>query len=129
MSGAADMPATLAPRTRKIMFEDFELMVDIGFHEAEIGRPQRIVMTIEIWLEEAAFARSDRVEAAWNYDHIHRAVRKLAAERRYNLQETLAREVYALVAREPGVIALRVATRKPDIYPDCGGVGVDLSSF
>jgi dihydroneopterin aldolase len=27
------------------------------------------------------------------------------------------------------VTALRVSTRKPDIYPDCGAVGVEMASF
>jgi dihydroneopterin aldolase len=54
---------------------------------------------------------------------------RIASARRYNLQETLARAIYDLVAARRGVTALRVATRKPDIYPDCKGVGVDLSSF
>ena len=39
------------------------------------------------------------------------------------------REIYDLVAARRGVTALRVSTRKPDIYPDCAGVGVELSSF
>ena len=36
------------------------------------------------------------------------------------------REIYDLVAARRGVTALRVSTRKPDIYPDCAGVGVEL---
>jgi dihydroneopterin aldolase len=39
------------------------------------------------------------------------------------------REIYDLVAARRGVTALRVSTRKPDIYKDCAGVGVELSSF
>ena len=53
----------------------------------------------------------------------------LANSRRFNLQETFVRAVYDLVAARRGVTALRVSTRKPDIYPDCAGVGVDLASF
>ncbi len=49
--------------------------------------------------------------------------------RRFNLQETFVREIYDLVAARRGVTALRVSTRKPDIYPDCAGVGVELASF
>ncbi len=49
--------------------------------------------------------------------------------RHYNLQETLVRAIYDTIAARAGVTALRVSTRKPDIYPDCTGVGVELSSF
>lgn len=123
------VPATLAPRTRRIVLEDLSLDVEIGFHEFEIGRPQRLLVTVEVWLDEAAFAVTDAVEDAWDYDHLRTGIVALAAGRRFNLQETLVREVYALVAARRGVAALRVASRKPDVYPDCAGVGVELASF
>jgi dihydroneopterin aldolase len=41
----------------------------------------------------------------------------------------LVRAIYDLVAARRGVTGLRVSSRKPDIYPDCAGVGVELSSF
>ena len=53
----------------------------------------------------------------------------LAAARRYNLQETFVGLVYDLVAAKPGVTAVRVSTRKPDVYPDARAVGVELASF
>jgi dihydroneopterin aldolase len=49
--------------------------------------------------------------------------------RRFNLQETVAHAIYDLVAARAGVVGLRVSTRKPDVYPDCEAVGVELSSF
>jgi dihydroneopterin aldolase len=123
------VPQGLKPRTRKIVLEDYELPVDIGFHEFEIGNPQRLFVTVEVWLDEASFAADDEAASAWNYDFMRTEIGRLAASRRYNLQETLARAIYDLVAARRGVTALRVATRKPDIYPDCAGVGVDLASF
>lgn len=123
------VPEDLKPRTRKIMLEDYELPVDIGFHAFEIGTPQRLFVTVEVWLDEAAFASEDDPAGAWDYDFLRTEIGRISTSRRYNLQETLARAIYDLVASRRGVTALRVATRKPDIYPDCAGVGVDLSSF
>jgi dihydroneopterin aldolase len=123
------VPNALRPRTRKIVLEDYELPVDIGFHDFEIGNPQRLFVTVEVWIDEASFPADDEAASAWNYDFMRTEIGRLALSRRYNLQETLARAIYDLVAARRGVTALRVATRKPDIYPDCRGVGVDLSSF
>ena len=123
------VPAALAPRTRKIVLEGFALEVDIGFHEFEIGRPQRLMIDVEIWVDEGGFAARDEVDLAWNYDFLRNEILALVVGRRFNLQETLAREIYELVAARRGVVALRISTRKPDIYPDCQGVGVELSSF
>lgn len=123
------VPAALAPRSRRIFLEGFELPVDIGFHDFEVGNPQRLLVTVEVWVDEASFAAEDHVAAAWNYDFLRTEIRTLAASGRFNLQETLARAIYDLVAARAGVTALRVSTRKPDIYPDCAGVGVELASF
>jgi len=123
------VPPDLAPRTRKIFLEDYELPVDIGFHEFEVGNPQRLLITVEVWVDEETFVESDREAEAWNYDFLRHEIAALAKSRRFNLQETLARGIYDLVAARRGVTALRVVMRKPDIYPDCKGVGVELASF
>jgi dihydroneopterin aldolase len=122
------VPESLTPRTRRIFLRDFALPIDIGFHEFEIGTPQRIFVTIEVWLDEASFAAEDVVAAAWDYDFLRSEVLRLVDGRRFNLQETLAREIYTLVAARAGVTALRVSTHKPDVYPDAA-VGVELASF
>ena len=123
------VPEHLAPKTRKIVLEDYCLPVDIGFHEFEVGSPQRLFVTVEVWVDEASFASVDDESAAWNYDFLRSEIRRVAEGRRFNLQEMFVREIYDLVAARRGVTALRVSSRKPDIYPDCAGVGVDLASF
>ena len=123
------VPDRLKPRTRKIVLEDYCVNADIGFHEFEVGEPQRLFITVEVWLDESSFASADEAAAAWDYDCLRADVGALATGRRYNLQETLARAIYELVGARRGVTGLRVATRKPDVYPDCEGVGVELSSF
>jgi dihydroneopterin aldolase len=123
------VPPVLAPVKRKIMLQDFDLPVDIGFHDFEIGTPQRLRVNIEVWLQQGHFPQCDTVAAAWDYDVLRTSVMALVAGRRFNLQETVAHEIYDLVAARAGVEALRVSTRKPDIYPDCAAVGVELSSF
>jgi dihydroneopterin aldolase len=123
------VPNPLAPKTRKIVLEDYCFPVDIGFHAFEVGQPQRLMVTVEVWVQPDSFAPNDDVEAAWDYDFIRTEIGRLVQGRRFNLQETLVREIYDLIAARRGVEALRVSSRKPDIYPDCAGVGVELASF
>lgn len=123
------VPESLRPRTRKIALEGYQLPVDIGFHDYEVGHPQNLVVTVEVWVDEASFAAADDVALAWNYDFLRSEIGAVATSRRFNLQETLAREIYDRVAARRGVVGLRVITRKTDVYPDCAGVGVELSSF
>src|SRR3546814_16208497 len=86
------VPAVLKPKTRRILLENFELPLDIGFHDFEIGNPQRLVVTIEVWLDEASFADRAQDDRAWNYDFRRSGVVKRVDDRRFNLQETQARE-------------------------------------
>lgn len=123
------LPERLSPRTRKIVLDDYCLRVDIGFHDYEVGNPQRLFITVEVWVDDSSFPGDDDGASAWNYDFLRSEIGRVAASRRFNLQETLARVIYDLVAARKGVTALRVSTRKPDIYPDCAGVGVELASF
>lgn len=123
------VPDALAPASRRIFLKDYDLPVDIGFHDFEVGTPQRLLVNVEVWVDEASFPSSDEIDAAWNYDVLRTRIGHLAAARRYNLQETLCRAIYDMVAARKGVMALSVSTCKPDIYPDCAAVGVALASF
>jgi 7,8-dihydroneopterin aldolase/epimerase/oxygenase len=123
------VPDRLQPKTRKIVLDEYQLDVDIGFHEFEIGAPQRLLVTVEVWVDERSFAAGDEAAGAWDYDFLRTEIGALAQGRRFNLHETFVREIYDLIAARRGVTALRVATRKPDIYADCAGVGVELASF
>ncbi len=118
----------LAPRTHEVFLEDLVLEADIGFHDFEVGTPQRLLVTLRVRLDLAHWPQSDTQEASWNYDFLRTNVKRLLNGRRFNLQETLAQEIFDMVAAEPGVIGLSVWLRKPDVYPDARAVGVLLSS-
>ena len=73
------VPDRLAPKTRKIVLEDYELRLDIGFHDFEIGRPQRLLVTVEVWLDERSFPDEDDQARAWDYDFLRTEIAALAA--------------------------------------------------
>src|SRR5688572_29062334 len=87
------VPDSLQPRTRKIVLEDYRLDLDIGFHDFEIGNPQRLLVTIEVWVDERGFAAGDEAGRAWDYDFLRTEIGALVAGRRFNLQETVVRVI------------------------------------
>lgn len=123
------VPDRLKPRSARILLDSLEVQADIGFHEFEIGRPQRLLVTVEIWLDHIPPADSDDPAEAWDYDLLREQVVELASARRYNLQESLAHAIYDRVASMRGVEALRVVTAKPDVYSNARGVGVEIASY
>ena len=123
------VPADLRVRSARIVLEALAVQADIGFHEFEIGTPQRLLVTVEIWLKDLVPPADDDPAAAWNYDFVRSEVEEIASARRYNLQETLAHAIFERVAAFRGIAALRVRLSKPDVYPDANGVGVEIASF
>jgi len=123
------VPDSLRPRSARIILDSLEVMADIGFHDFEIGAPQRLLVTVEVWLDQAEAPEGDSPALAWDYDYVRAQVVELAAARRYNLQESFAEALYLRLAAMRGVRALRVTTSKPDIYSDARGVGVEMASF
>jgi len=123
------VPDMLRPRTARIFLDSLEVMADIGFHDFEVGVPQRLLVSVEIWLDHIPPADCDDPAFAWDYDFLREQVQELANARRYNLQESLAHAIYDRVAALRGVRALRVVTSKPDVYREARAVGVELASF
>src|SRR6478672_2966955 len=87
------VPRELTVRSARILLEGLAVQADIGFHEFEIGAPQRLLVTVEIWLEDVTAPADDDPALAWNYDFLRTEVERIAGLRRYNLQETLAHAV------------------------------------
>ena len=123
------VPDGLKVRQQRILIDAIEVMADIGFHEFEVGTPQRLLVSIELWIDPPTAPAGDDPAWAWDYDVVVKAVRALAAERRYNLQETLVHAIFERIASLHGVAAIKVTSSKPDVYPDARGVGVEIASF
>jgi dihydroneopterin aldolase len=123
------VPDHLKVRQSRILLDSLEVMADIGFHDFEIGSPQRLLVTVELWLENSKAPVDDDEVHAWNYDYLKQEVVRIAQERRYNLQETLVHELFQRIAAYRGVNAIRIKSVKPDVYPDAKGVGVEIASF
>lgn len=124
------IPASLKPRRGKIVIDSLEVMTRIGFHDFERAAPQRLLITIELWIDGIERApECDDKSCAWDYDLVVVEARRIATSRHYELQETLIHALYQRLAALHGVRALRVRSAKPDIYHDAAGVGVEISSF
>lgn len=122
-------PDHLKVRSARILLESLAVNADIGFHEFEVGAPQRLLVTAEIWLDRNDAPADDDPAQAWDYDFLRSEIEEVALSRRFNLQETLAHAIFERIAAFHGVRELRIRTSKPDVYPEAHGVGVEIASF
>lgn len=122
------MPDAALPPIKTCLFlEDFEVTIDIGIHDFEIGTPQRLLINVEIEVD-GADVHSDNIDQVLDYDFIREEINRLTDARRYNLQETLCRDILTALFARPDVVAATVSTRKTDVYPDCRSVGCRMSA-
>ena len=114
---------------RVIFLTDYALEASIGFHDFELEQKQRLLVSVELRLDEDHASDADDVADLLDYDFIRQEISDLVGSKHFNLQETLADEIMALCQAKPGVTGVRITTKKPDVYPDCAAVGYRLSTF
>ena len=112
---------------RRLFLRDYEVWINIGVHDFEKTGEQRVKINVDLFVPLAlSTPRSDSLAEVLDYDFIRRAVMARVAEGHVHLQETLADDVLARMLAHPMVRAARVTTEKPDVYPDCDAVGVEV---
>ena len=99
----------------KLFLIDFEIRADIGIHDFEQAALQRILISVEMEVTSATDDAADQIETVLDYDFLRREIVKLVEGQRFNLQETLCREIIAILGRQPAVLTAVVSTRKPDV--------------
>ena len=97
----------------------------IGAHEFEKYEPQRVSISIELYLKlEDTTSNRDEIIDIFDYDYMVESIAELTSKP-VVLQETLCDNILQKMLDHPLVCAARVSTEKPDIYPNCKGVGVE----
>lgn len=112
------------PLKRTTLFlRDFELSMDIGVHAFEIGRPQRVLVDVEMEVMPDLPFERDELAGVIDYDFLRGEIAAVAASHRFNTQEAFCAEILARVLKRDHVKRAVVTTRKPDVYDDAAAVG------
>jgi dihydroneopterin aldolase len=113
---------------RKIILKQFTVDCEIGIHDFEKGKPQRITLDIELDLELASHDGRDDIGHTVDYDFLRDDITQLVKGTKFNLQERLCEEIITICLSKPGVKAATVRSCKPDVYPDCDGICYEISA-
>ena len=122
--------ALLHPRLadcRRLFLRNYEVWINIGVHDFEKKGEQRVLFNIELFVPLAlSTPKEDELHEVLDYDFMRRSIAQRVSQGHIHLQETLCDDVLALMLAHPNVRAARVSTEKPDVYPDCDAVGVEV---
>jgi len=112
---------------RRLFLRNYEIRINIGVHAFEKTAEQRVVMNVDLYIPLAVSTpRADALEEVVDYDFIRSTIAARVSKGHIHLQETLCDDVVRSMLAHPNVRAVRVSTMKPDVYPDCEGVGVEV---
>ncbi len=112
---------------RRLFLDRYEVWINIGVHEFEKRGEQRVLIDVELFVPLAqSMPVNDRLDDVLDYDFMRRAITERVAKGHIHLQETLADDILHVMMSHPKVRAARVVTAKPDVYPDCEAVGVEV---
>jgi dihydroneopterin aldolase len=117
---------TLLLNCRRLFLRGLTVQAQIGVHDFEQHATQRIVIDVDLYVSfEGTRPKDDRIDEVVDYDFVRAVVHGRIAKGHIGLQETLCDDILNHLLEHTGVLAARVSTRKPDVYPDCEAVGVE----
>jgi dihydroneopterin aldolase len=73
--------------------------------------------------------KDDELHEVLDYDFIRHTIVQRLSQGHTQLQETLCDDIARTLLAHPKVRAVQVSTQKPDVYPDCDAVGVEVLHF
>jgi dihydroneopterin aldolase len=112
---------------RRLFLRNYELMINIGVHDFEKKGEQRVLINVDLYIPLAlSTPLADNLAEVVDYDFMRETIVQRVARGHVHLQESLCDDVVAAMLAHPRVRAVRVSTMKPDVYPDCEGVGVEV---
>ena len=103
-----------------------EMKIDavIGIWEWERKIRQTVVLDLEMSADVSKAAASDSIDDALNYKSVAKRLQQFVADSEFQLVETLAEKIAAIVIDEFGVSWVRVKLNKPGAIRGARDVGV-----
>lgn len=115
---------------RRLFLRNFQIMSNIGVHDFEKRGEQRVLFNVELYVPLAdSTPTQDELHEVLDYDFIRNTIQQRVWQGHTHLQETLCDDIAKSLLLHPKVRAVQVSTQKPDVYPDCDAVGVEVLHF
>ena len=96
-----------------IFLRDLRIRTIVGIWEWERRLPQVVSIDLDMAADIRRAAASDDIKDTLDYKAVSRRIKAFVADSRFNLIETMAEQVAAIIIDEFGVTWVRVAVHKP----------------
>jgi len=113
-------------QTRRVFVRDLEVMARVGVYDHEKLGPQRIIVSVDLMVEDHYHGATDELLDVLDYGRIVAVIETIVRQRHVNLIETLAEQIAQNCLANKQVHAARIKIEKPDPFPDARSVGIEI---
>lgn len=110
----------------KILIKNLELDMFIGVHDHEKANAQRVVISVELNIQNNAEWKKDSIEGVINYEIIVSAIKDIAGRDHIDLIETFVEYIANFCLHESKVDSVKVLVEKPDIFSFMESIAVEI---
>ncbi len=113
---------------RTIRIDSLRVMASVGILDHELLSRQQLLITLEVEQPAApVLPADDDVQHVLDYRQLRDIAKAESEGAHVNMLETLAGRIATRLLAFPSVGRARVRVVKPNIFPDCDGVAVEVT--
>ena len=109
-----------------VFIKQLEVISQIGVYEWEKSIQQKLYFDLEMAFDNKPAAKDDDINLALNYFSVSETVNEFAQNHQFELLETMAERVAALIMRQFSVPWIRLTLHKPGALPKAQSLGVQI---
>ena len=114
---------------RRLILDRLRVEASVGILDHELAARQPLLVTVEVELRDKELLPvADDVEHVLDYRALRDAVLQETQAGHINMLETLAGRIAGRLVSRRGVSRTRVRIVKPNIFPDCDGIAVEIDT-
>lgn len=123
---SAPKRANALEAVRHVFVRDLELKALVGIHEHEKIAPQRIIINVDLMVDESEPVQDDVFRTVVDYERVVKKIQQIIDEGHVNLLETLAERFAQRCLDDTRVLSCRIRIEKPDVMPEAASVGIEI---
>lgn len=114
---------------RTLYLERLRVHASVGILDYELRSRQQVLISMRVEMHDAPdIPQADEVDEVLDYRAMREIAKQEAEGPHINMLETLTGRIAQRLLALPGVTLAMVRVTKPNIFPDCDGVTVEVVS-
>ena len=112
---------------RKVLINDFTLLMSVGIHNFEKIERQEVKFNINIDINPLLTPIDNKLSSIVNYETVVKDVTRLTKNKHYELLETLAEDIFFILFKNNNIKQIILKIEKTQIIKNTSSVGIEIT--